>query len=66
VAQRLDRAEAMRRVAEAIDGRRDEMAHTVALDRGGQAGSASGVGRVGGRFSIERLTEPKTIVVNLG
>jgi acyl-CoA reductase-like NAD-dependent aldehyde dehydrogenase len=33
---------------------------------GGAAGSASGVGRVGGRFSMERLTELKTIVVNLG
>jgi hypothetical protein len=32
----------------------------------GAAGSASGVGRVGGRFSMERLTELKTIVVNLG
>jgi acyl-CoA reductase-like NAD-dependent aldehyde dehydrogenase len=33
---------------------------------GGRAGSASGVGRVGGRFSIEHLTELKTIVVHLG
>jgi len=29
------------------------------------AGSASGVGRVGGRFSMERLTELKTVVVGL-
>jgi acyl-CoA reductase-like NAD-dependent aldehyde dehydrogenase len=36
------------------------------LPFGGGAGSRSGVGRVGGRFSIERLTELKTVVVNLG
>ena len=36
------------------------------LPFGGRAGSASGVGRVGGRFSIERLTELKTIVLKLG
>jgi succinate-semialdehyde dehydrogenase/glutarate-semialdehyde dehydrogenase len=36
------------------------------LPFGGRAGSASGVGRVGGRFSMERLTELKTIVVDLG
>ena len=36
------------------------------LPFGGRAGSASGVGRVGGRFSMERLTELKTIVVNMG
>ena len=36
------------------------------LPFGGRAGSASGVGRVGGRFSMERLTELKTIVVGLG
>jgi len=35
------------------------------LPFGGRAGSMSGVGRVGGRFSMERLTELKTIVVNL-
>jgi succinate-semialdehyde dehydrogenase/glutarate-semialdehyde dehydrogenase len=35
------------------------------LPFGGRAGSASGVGRVGGRFSMKRLTELKTIVVNL-
>ena len=29
-------------------------------------GSHSGVGRVGGRFSMERLTELKTVVLNLG
>jgi acyl-CoA reductase-like NAD-dependent aldehyde dehydrogenase len=36
------------------------------LPFGGRAGSQSGLGRVGGRFAIERLTELKTIVVNLG
>jgi succinate-semialdehyde dehydrogenase/glutarate-semialdehyde dehydrogenase len=36
------------------------------LPFGGRAGSASGVGRVGGRFVMDRLTELKTIVVNLG
>jgi succinate-semialdehyde dehydrogenase/glutarate-semialdehyde dehydrogenase len=36
------------------------------LPFGGRAGSASGVGRVGGRFSIDRLTELKTIVLKLG
>jgi acyl-CoA reductase-like NAD-dependent aldehyde dehydrogenase len=36
------------------------------LSFGGAAGSASGVGRVGGRFVIDRLTELKTIVLNLG
>ena len=36
------------------------------LPFGGGAGSRSGVGRVGGRFSMERLTELKTIVVDLG
>ena len=36
------------------------------LPFGGRAGSASGIGRVGGRFSMDRLTELKTIVVNLG
>lgn len=35
------------------------------LPYGGRAGSQSGLGRVGGRFSIKRLTELKTIVVNL-
>ncbi|HET6777034.1 MAG TPA: aldehyde dehydrogenase family protein, partial [Actinomycetota bacterium] len=35
------------------------------LPFGGRAGSKSGVGRVGGRFSLERLTELKTVVVNL-
>jgi len=35
------------------------------LPFGGAAGSASGVGRVGGRFSAERLTELKTVVVDL-
>jgi acyl-CoA reductase-like NAD-dependent aldehyde dehydrogenase len=36
------------------------------LPFGGRAGSQSGLGRVGGRFSMERLTELKTIVINLG
>ena len=36
------------------------------LPFGGRAGSQSGLGRVGGRFAIERLTELKTIVINLG
>jgi acyl-CoA reductase-like NAD-dependent aldehyde dehydrogenase len=35
------------------------------LPFGGHAGSQSGVGRVGGRFSMERLTELKTIVIDL-
>jgi succinate-semialdehyde dehydrogenase/glutarate-semialdehyde dehydrogenase len=35
------------------------------LPFGGRAGSQSGVGRVGGRFSMERFTELKTVVVNL-
>jgi acyl-CoA reductase-like NAD-dependent aldehyde dehydrogenase len=35
------------------------------LPFGGRAGSRSGVGRVGGRFSMERLTELKTIVVTM-
>jgi acyl-CoA reductase-like NAD-dependent aldehyde dehydrogenase len=35
------------------------------LPFGGGAGSQSGVGRVGGRFSMERLTELKTVVLNL-
>ncbi|MGA8297102.1 MAG: aldehyde dehydrogenase family protein [Acidimicrobiales bacterium] len=36
------------------------------LPFGGRSGSKSGVGRVGGRYSMERLTEWKTVVVNLG
>jgi acyl-CoA reductase-like NAD-dependent aldehyde dehydrogenase len=36
------------------------------LPFGGGAGSGSGVGRVGGRFSMERLTELKTVILNLG
>ena len=35
------------------------------LPFGGRAGSRSGVGRVGGSFSMDRLTELKTVVVNL-
>jgi acyl-CoA reductase-like NAD-dependent aldehyde dehydrogenase len=37
----------------------------VAPPFGGRAGSQSGLCRVGGGFSIERLTELKTIVVKL-
>jgi acyl-CoA reductase-like NAD-dependent aldehyde dehydrogenase len=36
------------------------------LPFGGRAGSQSGIGRVGGRFSLETFTELKTVVVNLG
>ena len=36
------------------------------LPFGGRAGSASGVGRVAGRSSMDRLTELKTIVVHDG
>jgi acyl-CoA reductase-like NAD-dependent aldehyde dehydrogenase len=36
------------------------------LPFGGRAGSHSGVGRVGGRFSMDRLTELKTVVIDLG
>jgi len=36
------------------------------LPFGGRAGSRSGVGRVGGPFSMDRLTELKTIVIDLG
>jgi acyl-CoA reductase-like NAD-dependent aldehyde dehydrogenase len=36
------------------------------LPFGGRAGSRSGVGRVGGRFSMDRLTELKTVVIDLG
>ena len=36
------------------------------LPFGGRAGSSSGVGRVGGRFSMDRLTELKTVIVDLG
>ncbi len=36
------------------------------LPFGGRAGSQSGTGRVGGRFSMETFTELKTVVVNLG
>jgi len=35
------------------------------LPFGGRSGSQSGLGRVGGRFALERLTELKTVVVNL-
>ncbi len=35
------------------------------LPFGGRSGSASGIGRVGGRFSMERLTELKTIVIDV-
>jgi len=36
------------------------------LPFGGRSGSQSGVGRVGGRFSLEALTELKTVILNLG
>ncbi len=36
------------------------------LPFGGRAGSRSGIGRVGGRFSMETFTELKTVVLNLG
>jgi succinate-semialdehyde dehydrogenase/glutarate-semialdehyde dehydrogenase len=36
------------------------------LPFGGRAGSQSGIGRVGGRFSMETFTELKTVIVNLG
>jgi succinate-semialdehyde dehydrogenase/glutarate-semialdehyde dehydrogenase len=36
------------------------------LPFGGRGGSQSGVGRVGGRYSMERLTELKTVIVNVG
>jgi succinate-semialdehyde dehydrogenase/glutarate-semialdehyde dehydrogenase len=36
------------------------------LPFGGRAGSRSGFGRVNGRFSMERLTELKTVVIDLG
>ena len=35
------------------------------LPFGGRSGSQSGIGRVGGRFSMETFTELKTVVVNL-
>jgi acyl-CoA reductase-like NAD-dependent aldehyde dehydrogenase len=35
------------------------------LPFGGGAGSRSGIGRVGGRFSMDRLTELKTIVIDV-
>ena len=36
------------------------------LPFGGASGSRSGIGRVGGRFSMDKLTELKTVIVNLG
>ncbi len=36
------------------------------LPFGGRAGSQSGIGRVGGRFSMETFTELKTVILNLG
>ena len=36
------------------------------LPFGGRAGSKSGVGRVGGRYSFETFTELKTVILNLG
>mgnify|MGYP003345432107 CR=1 FL=1 len=36
------------------------------LPFGGRSGSESGTGRVGGRHALERFTELKTVVVDLG
>jgi acyl-CoA reductase-like NAD-dependent aldehyde dehydrogenase len=36
------------------------------LPFGGRAGTHSGIGRVGGRHSLETFTEPKTVVFGLG
>lgn len=36
------------------------------LPFGGRSGRESGLGRVGGRFALEQMTEPKTVVVDLG
>lgn len=36
------------------------------LPFGGRSGSKSGIGRVGGRFPMEKMTELKTVVVNFG
>ena len=36
------------------------------LPFGGRAGAHSGLGRVGGRYSMETFTELKTVIVNLG
>jgi len=36
------------------------------LPFGGRAGTASGLGRVGGRYSMETFTELKTVVISLG
>ena len=36
------------------------------LPFGGASGSQSGIGRVGGRFSLDKLTELKTVILNLG
>ena len=36
------------------------------LPFGGRSGSKSGIGRVGGRYAMERFTELKTVVINFG
>ena len=36
------------------------------LPFGGRSGTDSGIGRVGGTFTLERFTELKTVVINLG
>jgi len=35
------------------------------LPFGGRAGKHSGIGRVGGRFALEQMTDPKTIVIEV-
>ena len=35
------------------------------LPFGGRAGASSGLGRVGGRYSLEQFTEPKTVILSL-
>jgi len=35
------------------------------LPFGGRAGKKSGIGRVGGRFALEQMTDPKTIVIEI-
>jgi hypothetical protein len=59
-------------IATVPEGWRGDAGRAIAAARrawpgwGGPAGSASGVGRVGGRFSEDPLSELKTIVVHVG